>query len=390
MKILQVIPSLDPGFGGPTYATLGMAMALAKAGQEVSIYTTDAGVKSWHSVRPFAASDLKGVELRYFPFQILRHYKFSYPLASALSRGIPAFNIVHVHSLFQFSTLAASFYCRKYKKPYMLRPLGQLDPYLLKRHAALKGIYMSLFENRNINTCSALHFTAEREKELACGFLPKTAKALVIPLGISGDEFGKPIAYGLFRKKYPALEGKQIILFLGRISFKKGLDILIKAFADVSRKRKGVALVIAGPDDEGFGRKVKSWVKKEGLQDDVVFTGMLRGQERLAAMKDSDVFVLASYSENFGLAVIEALAMGLSVVISDKVNIYKEIEQANAGVIVRNDPAQLSSAIMKLLEGEDLRRQLAANGRRLVRERFDWDIVAAQLIAAYKEILNLS
>jgi len=387
MKILQVIPSLNPVFGGPTNATIGFSRALARQGQEVTIFTTDAGVNK-SSDSPFHTPiNIQNVKTCYFPVRYLKHYKFSLPLAKALRDSIPYFDVVHIHSLFQFSTLVASYFCQKYHKPYLIRPLGHLDPYVLRRHAFYKYLYLSLFERKNLERAYALHFTSEEERK-GSGLLGFKVRSIVIPLGIDLEEFYNLPLHGTFRSKYPELRDKKIILFLSRINFKKGLDILVKAFAILAKERDDIRLVIAGPDNEGYGRKVKKWLSKEGALNKTIFTGMLLGRDKLAALSDSDIFVLPSYSENFGLAVVEAMACGLPVVISNKVNIFSDIKEAGAGLVVETDPMQLFVAMKKMLEEPGLRKELGDRARALVERKFNWEDVTPQLIKVYESMLE--
>ena len=385
MKILQVIPSLAAGFGGPKNAVLGLSSALVREGQDVTIYTTDADVKGRLEVPLETPVEIQNIKTVYFPVQYIRHYKFSLPLARALRRNIPCFDIVHIHSLFQFSTLAAAYYCRKYHKPYLIRPLGQLDPFLLKRHFLYKKPYLYLFERRNLDGAAAIHFTSEEEKRLAKD-LGLRSRSVVVGLGLDLNEFNDLPEYGTFRRNYPELKNKKIILFLSRVNFKKGLDILVKAFANIARKRKDVSLVIAGPDNEGYGKKVKQWLNKEGVSNLALFTGMLLGKDKLAAFRDSDVFVLPSYSENFGLAVIEAMACGLPVVISSKINISVDIMKAGAGLIVDTDYLQLSGALERLLDESQLRKEIISKAEQLIRLKFSWFNIARDMVKIYQSI----
>lgn len=387
MKILQVIPSLAPGFGGPTNAVLGFSFALAQKGQEVTIFTTDADVKGRLDVSLDRPVDVNGIKVFYFPIQWLKHYKFSLPLTEALRENVPSFDIIHIHSLFQFSTLVTSHYCQKYRKPYIIRPLGQLDPFVLRRHFIYKRLYLEFFERKNLEKACAVHFTTETEKDW-CKHLDLKIHSIVVPLGVDLKEFNNLPQYGVFRARYPELKDKKIILFLSRINFKKGLDILVKAFANLKREREDVHLVIAGPDREGYGKKVKEWLKNEDVLENTTFTGMLLGRDKLAAFRDSDIFVLPSYSENFGMVVIEAMACGIPVIVSNKVNISADITEARAGLVVNIDHIELSHLIQKLLEDPRLRKELVENGKILVQKKFVWGIIAEQLIKVYQSILE--
>jgi glycosyltransferase involved in cell wall biosynthesis len=387
MRILQIIPSLAFSHGGPTFAVIELSCKLINKGEEVTIFTTDADIKGRLNVPLNTPINIDGIKVFYFPIQYLKYYRFSLPLVTALRKNIPFYDLIHIHSLFQFSTLAASYYCQKYHKPYIIRPLGQLEPYALKRHYLKKKLYLFFFEFKNLERATAVHFTTEEEKKnfLKLGI---RANSFVLPLGIDLDKFKRLPEYGNFRERYPELKDKKLILFLSRINFKKGLDILVKAFAKLCRDRDDIHLVIAGPDSEGYGKRVKKWLKNEGLLNRTTFTGMLLGKEKLAAFRDSDIFVLPSYSENFGLAVVEAMACGLPVVISNKVGIHREIQENNAGIVVECNVESLYQGIKFVLDNKDYTRQLSMNGKRLVADYYDIDKVINKMLEIYREIVE--
>ncbi|HTZ10861.1 MAG TPA: glycosyltransferase [Candidatus Margulisiibacteriota bacterium] len=388
MKILQVIPSLARGFGGPTEAILDLSFNLAKSGEEVTIFTTNADVKGVLRVPLGVPVELQKVRIFYFPIQYLKHYKFSLGLAKALQNAVPGFDIVHIHSLFQFSTLAASYYCRKYNKPYIIRPLGQLDPYLLKRNSLLKNLYISLFERRNLEGSSAVHFTTEAER-LFSRKAGLEFKDFVLGIGIDITKFQGFSGSAYLRARYPYLKNSKIILFLSRINFKKGLDILIEAFARLSRVRQDVHLVIAGPDNEGYGEKVRRWIKEEGIDSRVTFTGMLEGDDKLSALKESDIFVLPSYSENFGIAAVEAMASGLPAIISDKVGISGEVRDELAGIVIDPSALSLYEAMESLFRDPNLKQEIALKGKKMAEEHYAAEKIARRMIERYNEIARI-
>ena len=195
-------------------------------------------------------------------------------------------------------------------------------------------------------------------------------------------------APGRFRARYPEIGDKPIILFFGRVNFKKGLDILAKAFGAVARRRPDVHLVIAGPDNEGWGARVRTWLSEEGVLNRTTFTGMLLGPDKLAVLRDASLFVLPSYSENFGLAVIEAMAAGLPVIISDQVNIWREVETGRAGRVIPCDPGALADQILELLADPDTAADLGRKGRSLVQERYPWPRIGRSLAEAYGRIID--
>ena len=388
MRILHVIAELDPRAGGPPKAALEMCQALAREGQEVTLFTTNytrQGVLEAPLGRPV---NLGGVEVFYFPYSGSRRWLISLPLARALRSQVSQYDLVEIHSLYLFHGLVAGHYCRKYQVPYLIQPHGSLDPYIRRRGRIKKAIYHLLFENRNLDQAAAIHYTAMEEKELAHAAVGIKAPALVAPLGLALEDYKNLPAKGLFRAKHPDLANKPVVLFLGRINFIKGLDLLAEAFGRVARAHPEARLVIAGPEDPGYGDRVRGWLAEAGVLDKTLFTGMLQGTDKLSALVDADVFVLPSYSENFGITVVEAMACGLPVITTDKVNIWREIQQAGAGEIISCDAGPLSEALLRLLGDPQRRAALSLNGHRLVEEKYDWRIIAKQLANEYQKIIT--
>ena len=285
--------------------------------------------------------------------------------------------------------MAAAHYCRQFRVPYLLRPHGTLDPYIFAHHRPRKFVYERLFELRNLKNAAAVHFTAAEEMELARRAVPGM-KGVVVPLGVHPREYDLDVSTKTSQTSRYSEAGRQSILFLGRLNFKKGLDLLVKAFGLVARTRDDVRLILAGPDEDGYSIRVRRWLNEEGILSKVRFAGMLIGKEKVALLHGADVFALPSYSENFGLAVVEAMACGLPVVISNRVNIWREVADAKAGIVVNCDAVALADGLMALLDNSKLRRTMGENGQRLVRQRYDWKIAADQMLRIYREILSKS
>jgi glycosyltransferase involved in cell wall biosynthesis len=387
MKILHVIANLAPRYGGPSKACWEMARAVAQLGHEVSIYTTNQDGPGELAVPVDQPVWQEGVEIRYFPIQTPRFWGTSLPLALALRQKIPAVDLAHIHSLYLFHNLVAGHYCRRYDTPYLVRPQGILDPYIYRRHRGRKRLMEYLFENRNIRRAAALHFTAAEEAELAAPYTFGTP-GLVVPLGINYDEFAVLPEPGSFRRRYPEIGDKPIILFFGRVNFKKGLDILARAFGLAARRLPDAHLVIAGPDNEGWGARVRTWLGEEGVLSRTTFTGMLLGPDKFAVLRDASMFVLPSYSENFGLAVVEAMAAGLPVIISDKVNIWREVDAEGAGRVIPCEAPALADQIISLLDDPDEAFGMGQKGRALVQDRFQWPMIGRSLAEAYARIID--
>jgi glycosyltransferase involved in cell wall biosynthesis len=384
MRILHVIAGLDRRDGGPPEACLQLCRELARRGQKVSIYSTDLNLKGAPTEECDAA-----VTIKRFACKPRLRYSPSMPLAVALRRDIPSFDIVHINSLYTFPSTAAAYYCRQFRVPYLLRPHGTLDPYIFAHHRPRKFVYEKLIELKNLKNAAAVHFTAAEEMELARRAVP-AMKGVVVPLGVHPREYDWNATAKTSRASQYGEEGRRSILFLGRLNYKKGLDLLVKAFGLVARTHDDVRLILAGPDEHGYSTRIRCWLKEEGLLSKARFAGMLTGKEKVALLHRADVFVLPSYSENFGLAVVEAMASGLPVVISNRVNIWREVADANAGIVVNCDAAALADGLMGLLDDSELRRTMGVNGRRLVRQRYDWKIAADQMLRVYREILSKS
>ena len=241
-------------------------------------------------------------------------------------------------------------------------------------------------EAGNLNGAAAIHFTSEEERAEAATFGLKI-HSFVVPNGINLEVFAHLPPPGDFRKNYPEVAGKKLLLFLGRISWKKGLDLLVRAYGALARARDDLHLIIAGPDDEGYRIKVENWLAMERVQGRITFTGMLTGEDKLAAFVDADVFCLPSYQENFGMAVIEAMACGLPVIISDRVNTWRDIKSAGAGIVTACHADEIASAITSVLKNEEAAEKMGAQGKKLVREMYSSEIVAEAMLEIYERVL---
>jgi glycosyltransferase involved in cell wall biosynthesis len=236
----------------------------------------------------------------------------------------------------------------------------------------------------------ALHFTSQRECETVAP-LQLGPPSIVEPNGVDLVDFDPLPPPGTFRAKYPALGDKPIVLFLSRLHYKKGLHLLIPAFAQI--KQRDAMLVIAGPDSGGYQAVVEKLIERHNLQDRVILTGMLQGTQKIAALAEAAFFVLPSYQENFGIAVVEAMAAGTPPIISDSVNIHDEITAAQAGAVIsvecspQQSIEQLTAAMDLWLANPDLCRQIGQRARAHVFERFGWEPLARRWVEHYQQLV---
>jgi len=400
VRILHVIASLAPRYGGPSVACPALCRELARLGHQVSIYTTNV---DGDRCAPLPLDRLvldRGVEIRYFSGWTRPHeFKFSPSLWAALARHIPTFDLVHIYSLYGFSSTAAAHLCRRFQVPYVLHPHGSLDPFLLSRHALRKRIYSTLFEYRNFRYASSLVFNSHEELRLAAPwldrFLPRAKEhplREVVPVGVEDECFASvpPAARQLFLARFPELRKKQVILFFGRLSFKKGLDLLAQAFIELARSAPRAHLLVAGPDTEGLGQKLRHWLSDGKVLEKATFTGTLHDSARFAALQLADVFVLPSYSENFGQSVAEAMASSVPVVISNKVNIWPEVQRVGAGVVVPCDSAETARAILTLLRNPARAKEMGRQGCTWASRNLTWLVVGVQMEALYRGLTKNS
>lgn len=391
MKILNICPSYYPAFkyGGPIQSVHLLNKILAKKGIFVSVLTTNAGLEDRKDISVNKWINLEGVNVKYIKYCGYEHYNFSLNYLFQTIKEVKKFDIIYIPAIWNFPVLIGSIASILFKKPFIISPRGSLYEETFKIKSKNKKIlYYYLFAKHYIAKATAIHFTAEPEKEGFFSYFKLNNRSFIIPNGIDLSEFKNLPCKGSFVNKYHMLKGKKYILFLGRITPKKGIDILVEAFKNLSQEYEELCLVIAGPNNEEYEEKIRLMIKELKIIEKVLFVGILKGEEKISAFVDSEIFVLSSYSENFGMAVIEAMACGVPVVISNKVGIYKEIEENKAGVIVDITPKSIYNGIRLLLSDENLKKETAIRGKRFVENYYNIDSVADMMIKSYEEILN--
>ena len=389
MKILHVVSSYWPAFefGGPIKTVHSLNKFLVKKGIEPTVYTTNAGLRGNKNIPLKERVDLDGVEIFYFPYYGYVHWTFSPALFWALAKNIRKFDLIHITGVWNFPVCAAAFWARVYKKPYIISTHGSLMKEPLQKKSPLKKwFHLLLIGKRDLKNASAIHFTVEIEREEYIKTGLPLKKAVIIPNGLDPADlqsFDGPRID--FKKKFGIGPDKKIVLFLGRLMWKKGFDTLIPAFNEVVKKELKAILVLVGSDDENYKGVIDKMIDKYNLKDRVIFTGLLLGTERAAAFETSEVFVLPSYSENFGMAVIEAMYFGLPVIITKNVGISPSVEKFKAGLIIEKDEKKLTEAIWTILNNPDLAKKMGENGKRLIEEEFSPEKIADKWIKIYQE-----
>jgi glycosyltransferase involved in cell wall biosynthesis len=362
-----------------------LAGSLARSGIKTHVATTDDNGPEKLQVRHGEPVLQEGVTYWYFPRQ-LRFYTFSWPLSVWLSQHVAEFDLLHIHALFSFAALPASYWAIRRGVPYIVRPLGTLNEWgMMHRRPWLKRASFHLVERRILEHAALVHYTSHQERHEA-ETLGVNGVSAVIPNGLP-DSLPGGFA-GAFRRRHPQLRGRRIILFLSRLDPKKGLDLLLRAFADARRQAPDATLVIAGDGHDQFAEQLKTETRRLGIAEDVLWTGFLTGDDKQAAFADAVMYVLPSYSENFGLAVAEAMAAGLPVVVSDQVGIHGDIADAEAGLVVRCEEKALTHAMLRLLNDADLRLSLGRNGKHLATTKYSHEAVTGKVLDIYNRVAS--
>jgi len=379
MRVLHVIPSVAERSGGPATAIVPMCRALKQEGVEVLLVSTDAGMDHEHN-----GSEYKGIPAMFFPTQLGESFKYSRPLSSWLSSNIQQFDLAHIHAVFNHSSIAAAHVCRKTGVPYVVRPLGTLEPWSMTQKSIRKRLFWQVSGKGMLRRAAAIHYTTEAER-LSTERLLGLNHGRVIALGIETNSAGS-LARANLEQHFPELASAPYALVLSRLHPKKGLDVLIDAFLSLVQVEKFAhwRLVIAGDGAADYVLKLKAMASSH--RDRIVFTGWLAGEKKEAVLSGASLLVLPSHQENFGLCVMEALSCSLPVLVSPHVNLAEEIVLANAGWIATVDKDALISRLTEALDNEEERVRRGHAGKQLS-QKYSWKTTAKNLVDLYKEVM---
>jgi glycosyltransferase involved in cell wall biosynthesis len=383
MRILHVIPSYLPAvrYGGPIFAVHGLCRALAARGHELQVFTTNIDGPGISSTPIATPVDLDGIKIRYFPCPLVRRLYWAPALGRALQHEIRRLDIVHLHSVFLWPTWAAARAARNAGVPYVLSPRGMLVKNLIARRSQVaKSAWIHLIERSNIEQAAALHLTSQLEGTEIERFGWRLPRLVVIPNAIDEPLFEN----GKVASDIETITSEQpLVLFLGRLSWKKGLDRLLRAFA---RTPAGI-LAVVGTDDENFAPQLVKLAADLRIAHRVrILPRTVIGAEKERLFAAARLFVLSSYSENFGNTVLEAMRRGVPVVVTPEVGAAEIVGKSGAGLVVAGDSEPLSSAIRLLTADLSLARSMGEAGRRHAAAHFTWDYIATQMEDLYDSI----
>lgn len=384
MKILLVIPYLSSVYGGTSKVVTELAESLADLGLQVDIVTTNANATSKLDVDIGIWTICKNYRIMYFSCYHRNDLIISFDLIKWLFRHVSSYKVVHLNTIFSPLILLSQWICQIQKICYLVTPHGMLEPWALSYKAGKKRLYYSLLEKPALQRASAIHVlnTSEAENIYSLGI----ENLVVVPNGIHSQEFEFLPEPEIFYKKFPNTKNKTIILFLGRIDPKKGLDLLAPAFSKVHEQFSNTHLVIAGPDSIGFLPTVKNYFTGVGCLDNVTFTGMLTGSLKYSALAAASLYVAPSYSEGFSMSVLEGMASGLPCVITTGCN-FIEAGEAEAAYVVDINTDTIAEALIRCLSNPHAAKEMGTKARKLVFEQYTWKRIAETMLAIYTKIV---
>ena len=383
MRVLHVIPSVGPARGGPSEAVLAMARALGRTGVEAEIVTANDNGAALLPVATGVWTEHAGARVFFHerwspPVAALREFQYAATFASWFEAALPQYDGVHVHAVFSYLSTKAMTLCRKHGKRFIIRPLGQLDAWSMRQKAVKKRLYFALAEKRNLMSASAIHCTSTTEAGNVKALFPD-ARVEVIPHGVDAPAAptGARIRLG---ERWGLKPDAPVILFMSRWAEKKNIPLLLEAL--FLMKEEPWTLVLAGAADDGYEAVVRAAITRHGLGERVVCPGHVQGEDKALLLHGADVFVLPSITENFGVAVAEALSCGLPCVVTEGVDIAPVVRELHGGAVCEPDAGALREALTQVLRtGGDRNRLMQA-----AQHQFSWTTAAERLKQLYEEV----
>lgn len=378
MKILNIC-GYSWDIGGPPKIIYDHAIEQLKNGAEVTILTPISEGQKVYDLP-------EGVNIVTCPRHWLARFwaEFSPELYFWLKMHGNDYDVIHIHGVWHFAGVAP--YLAGVKTPKCITIHGLLDRWAVRHGYWKKRLFGVLFQKSILRKTELIQINNLDEQEDVRLFLGEQhPNVVIVPNGMNIATFEHLPIKGMFREKFGIASDKKIILFLSRINIKKGLDMLLPAFAALLKERDDCILVMAGPDD-GYLKEVQNFIVQHKLATQILLVGMLTGTEKLAAFADANVFALPSYSEGFSIATLEALISGVPSLLSDRVGFGPAIKETNAAHLVELNVPSIKDGLRKLLDEPAYAAQLAENGKKLVRTRYDIKIVAKQLLKEFEKI----
>jgi len=363
------------------FATQALCAALASAGCEVEVFTTNVDGAQDAPVPLGEAVPMDGVNVWYFRCAPPRRLYYAPGMASALEERCAEFDLLHLHSVFLWPTWAAARAARRACVPYVVSPRGMLVERLIERRSAwAKRAWLALAGRRMLEGAAAIHATSALEARELARFAFALPRVFEVPNGVGPDSDGGESAVQPDAVSGALGGGRPVVLYIGRVNWKKGIDRVIEAIALVPKAR----LLIVGNDEEGATPGLEALASRAGVRDRVVFAGPVYGPAKTGLYRRATLCVLASHSENFGNVVLEAMREGCPVVVTPEVGAAEIVREADGGLVVPGDADSLARAFAKLIAEPSLRDAMGQRAREVVVRDYGWRAIAARMLGAYR------
>jgi glycosyltransferase involved in cell wall biosynthesis len=386
MKILIVVPALGNIYGGPSKSVVEIVQAIGNKGVDIDLVTTNANGYESLDVPLNCWIEKDNYRIQYFSYCGIKDYKISLSITKWLWKNVKNYDLVHTNAIFSYAILPAYLACRRYEIPYVITPRGMLEPWALSYKAWKKRFYYALFEKPALDRASAIQMLSSSEAK-HIESLKLKAPNIIIPNGVHRNNFEPLEDSQLFYEKFPETKNKQLILFLGRIDPKKGLDLLANAMGKIHHKFSQAHLIVAGSDNIGFLPKVKQYFSDAGCLEKVTFTGLLTGELKYSALSAADTYVAPSYSEGFSMSVLEGMASGLPCVITTGCN-FPEAAETRSVYLADINADAIANALAKCLSNTEEAMAMGDRARKLIFENYTWEQIAIKMIGTYQKIIK--
>lgn len=386
LSILVVMPCYLPAtiYGGPVFCVHNMNKWLVREGHSVTVFTTDADGDTNLNVPLSTDVNVDGVSVHYFSRLANNKFFFSWDLTRAIIAKSNDFDIVHINWMYTYPTLITSRICIAKKQPYIISPHGMLDREAFRIKSKIKKfLYYNLLEKRTLQNATTIHYASIGERKNS--IFQEEVPIEVVANGVEKISF--PVANGSLEGdlSLPDLSTKSpVVVTLGRLNYIKGFDNLLLAWADFIKQYPDAHLIIAGPSDGSYGEILYELARVLDLEEHVTFTGMVQPENKYSLLSLSSFYVCSSHLESFGMSIVEAMSIGIPVLVTDRVNINADIIQSGAGVVSSTDPQDICRGLVNMTKSKIRLKTMGKRAKELVENRYMSDVVQIEMVSLYR------